>query len=390
MGVIELPVFLAIVSAILGATVGSFLNVVIYRLPRGLSVNEPRRSFCPNCKYKIPFHLNIPILSWVLLAGKCKNCSGVVSFRYCFVEILTAFLFLLAWLTFAGSFDQIFYNNPQLVLVSWFLISLLVAASFIDIEHQIIPDGINGCGIIVGIISAFIFPNIVHEFMGMDKSPSQEFSSRIEAVGWSLAGMACGFVILYSVVIFGKILFGKKSLSSGEPVTWNIIEGKENPILIIGDNEIPFEDLFFVGTEKIVLDSTEIEINSKQYGADDLVVYYDRLVVGGENVIPINEWQTLKGISSKITYKREAMGLGDVKFIAMFGAFIGWKGVLFALFAASIIGTSINLPGKFLGKGTAFTRIPFGPYLAVGALFWLFCGSDLLQWYFNLLTIQIQ
>ena len=390
MGVIELPVFLAIVSAILGATVGSFLNVVIYRLPRGLSVNEPRRSFCPNCKYKIPFHLNIPILSWFLLAGKCKNCSGVVSFRYCFVEILTAFLFLLAWLTFAGSFDQIFYNNPQLVLVSWFLISLLVAASFIDIEHQIIPDGINGCGIIVGIISAFIFPNIVHEFMGMDKSPSQEFSSRIEAVGWSLAGMACGFVILYSVVIFGKILFGKKSLSSGEPVTWNIIEGKENPILIIGDNEIPFEDLFFVGTEKIVLDSTEIEINSKQYGADDLVVYYDRLVVGGENVIPINEWQTLKGISSKITYKREAMGLGDVKFIAMFGAFIGWKGVLFALFAASIIGTSINLPGKLLGKDTAFTRIPFGPYLAAGALFWLFCGSDLLQWYFNLLTIQIQ
>ncbi len=390
MGVIELPVFLAIVSAILGATVGSFLNVVIYRLPRGLSVNEPRRSFCPSCKYKIPFHLNIPILSWFLLAGKCKNCSGVVSFRYCFVEILTAFLFLLAWLTFAGSFDQIFYNNPQLVLVSWFLISLLVAASFIDIEHQIIPDGINRCGIIVGIISAFIFPNIVHEFMGMDKSPSQEFSSRIEAVGWSLAGMACGFVILYSVVIFGKILFGKKSLSSGEPVTWNIIEGKENPILIIGDNEIRFEDLFFVGTETIVLDSTEIEINSKQYGADDLVVYYDRLVVGGENVIPINEWQTLKGISSKITYKREAMGLGDVKFIAMFGAFIGWKGVLFALFAASIIGTSINLPGKFLGKGTAFTRIPFGPYLAVGALFWLFCGSDLLQWYFNLLTIQIQ
>ena len=390
MGVIELPVFLAIVSAILGATVGSFLNVVIYRLPRGLSVNEPRRSFCPSCKYKIPFHLNIPILSWFLLAGKCKNCSGIVSFRYCFVEILTAFLFLLAWLTFAGSFDQIFYNNPQLVLVSWFLISLLVAASFIDIEHQIIPDGINRCGIIVGIISAFIFPNIVHEFMGMDKSASQEFSSRIEAVGWSLAGIACGFVILYSVVIFGKILFGKKSLSSGEPVTWNIIEGKENPILIIGDNEIRFEDLFFVGTEKIVLDSTEIEINSKQYGAGDLVVYYDRLVVGGENVIPINEWQTLKGISSKITYKREAMGLGDVKFIAMFGAFIGWKGVLFALFAASIIGTSINLPGKFLGKDTAFTRIPFGPYLAAGALFWLFCGSDLLQWYFNLLTIQIQ
>jgi leader peptidase (prepilin peptidase)/N-methyltransferase len=390
MGVIELPVFLAIVSAILGATVGSFLNVVIYRVPLGLSVNEPRRSFCPNCKYKIPLHLNIPILSWFVLLGKCKNCSCNVSFRYCLVEALTSLLFLIAWLTFAGSFDQIFHNNPQLVLVSWFLISLLIAASFIDIEHQIIPDRINRCGIIVGIISAFIFPDIVHEFMGMDKLTYQGFSSRVEAVGWSLAGIACGFAILYSVVIIGKILFGNKILSSGPQAAWGIIEGKENPILVIRDNEMPFEDLFFVGTEKIILDSLEIEINCKQYGPGDLVIYYDRLVVGGDNVIPIDEWRSLKGISSKITYKREAMGLGDVKFIAMFGAFIGWKGVLFALFAASIIGTSINLPGKILGKDSGFTRIPFGPYLAVGALFWLFCGTDLLEWYFNLLTIELQ
>ncbi|MDE0570936.1 MAG: prepilin peptidase [Verrucomicrobiales bacterium] len=390
MGVIELPVFLAIVSAILGATVGSFLNVVIYRVPRGLSVNEPRRSFCPKCKYKIPLHLNIPILSWFILSGKCKNCSGAVSFRYCFVEALTSLLFLTAWLTFAGSFDQIFHNNPQLVLVSWFFISLLIAASFIDIEHQIIPDRINICGIIVGIISAFIFPNIVHEFMGIDKLTYQGLSSRVQAVGWSFAGIACGFAILYSVVIIGKILFGNKSLSSGPQAAWGIIEGKENPILVIRGNEIPFEDLFFVGTEKIILDSLEIEINSKQYGPGDLVIYCDRLVVGSDNVIPIDEWRSLKGISSKIIYKREAMGLGDVKFIAMFGAFIGWKGVLFALFAASIIGTSINLPGKILGKDNGFTRIPFGPYLAVGALFWLFCGTDLLEWYFNLLTIEIQ
>ncbi len=390
MGIIELPVFLAIVSAILGATVGSFLNVVIYRVPLGLSVNEPRRSFCPSCKYKIPLHLNIPILSWFILRGKCKNCSGAVSFRYCFVESLTSLLFLLAWLTFAGSFDQIFYNNPQLVLVSWFLVSLLVVASFIDIEHQIIPDRINRCGLIVGIISAFVFPNLVHEFMSIEMSSYQGFGPRAQAVGWSLAGIACGFIVLYSVVIFGKILFGKKTLSSGDQVTWGVIEGKENPILNVGDNEIPFEDLFFVGTEKLVLDSSKIEINGKEYGSGDLIIYYDRLVVGGDTVIPIEEWQTLNGISSEITYRREAMGLGDVKFIAMFGAFIGWKGVLFALFAASIIGTSINLPGKILGKDNAFTRIPFGPYLAVGALFWLFCGADLLEWYFNLLTLNIQ
>ena len=173
-------------------------------------------------------------------------------------------------------------------------------------------------------------------------------------------------------------------------MTWGIIEGKQNPILNVGDSEMPFEDLFFVGTERLVFDSSAIEINGKEYGPGDLIIYYDRLVVGGDTVIPIEEWQTLNGISSEITYRREAMGLGDVKFLAMFGAFIGWKGVLFALFAASIIGTSVNLPGKILGKGNDFTRIPFGPYLAVGALFWLFCGADLLEWYFNLLTLDIQ
>ena len=391
MGVIDLPVFLAIVSAVLGATVGSFLNVVIYRIPLGLSVNEPRRSFCPSCKYKIPFHLNIPIISWFLLGGKCKNCSARVSFRYCFVELLTSVLFLTAWFTFAGSFDSVFYgknhSNPQVVLVAWALISLLICASFIDIEHQIIPDRINKIGIIVAVVSAFIFPNIIHEFMG--NSSYHGFYSRISAVGWSLAGMCCGYAILYSVVIFGKILFGKKSLCSEDGTSWNVIEGEENPILVIGDDKIPFEDLFFVGTEKIVLDSSEIEINGKRYGEGDLVIHYDKLIINGDVVVPIEEWKTLEGVSSQIIYRREAMGLGDVKFIAMFGAFIGWKGVLFALFAASIIGTSVNLPGKVLGKDNAFSRIPFGPYLALGAMIWLFCGPDLLEWYFSLLTTDV-
>ncbi|MEE2966337.1 MAG: prepilin peptidase [Verrucomicrobiota bacterium] len=392
MGVIDLPMFLAIVSAVLGATVGSFLNVVIYRIPLGLSVNEPRRSFCPSCKYKIPLHLNIPIISWFLLGGKCKNCSARVSFRYCFVELLTSVLFLTAWLTFAGSFDSAFYNknhgNPQVVLVSWALISLLVCASFIDIEHQIIPDRINKIGIIVAVACAFIFPEIVYEFMGMENSSYDGVYSRISAVCWSLAGMGCGFVILYSVVIFGKILFGKKSLCSEAGTSWSVIEGKENPILIVGDVKMPFEDLFFVGTEKIVLDSSEIEINGKCHGEGELVIYYDKLVVSDDVEIPIEDWKTLEGVSSQIIYRREAMGLGDVKFIAMFGAFIGWKGVLFALFAASIIGTSANLPAKILGKDSAFTRIPFGPYLAIGAMIWLFFGAELIEWYFNLLTID--
>lgn len=84
----------SVFALIFGCCVGSFLNVVIYRLPLGLSVGKPKRSFCPNCKYQIPMWLNIPILSWLLLRGKCKNCSQKISPRYLGVELLTGLLFL--------------------------------------------------------------------------------------------------------------------------------------------------------------------------------------------------------------------------------------------------------------------------------------------------------
>ena len=105
--------FLAIISFIIGASIGSFLNVVIYRLPRGISVNKPRRSFCPTCNYKIPFYLNIPIISWLILLGKCRNCSSKVSIRYLLVELISGVLFLTCWLIYAlplsGQFQVTYY-----------------------------------------------------------------------------------------------------------------------------------------------------------------------------------------------------------------------------------------------------------------------------------------
>ena len=90
--------FFAAFAFMLGASIGSFLNVCIYRMPLDLSVNEPKRSFCPSCKYPIPFHHNIPLVTWLVLRGKCANCGARISFRYFGVELLTALLFLGIWL----------------------------------------------------------------------------------------------------------------------------------------------------------------------------------------------------------------------------------------------------------------------------------------------------
>src|SRR6187455_467110 len=127
---------------VLGAVVGSFLNVCIYRMPLGLSVNEPKRSFCPSCKKQIPWHQNLPLLSWLSLRGRCANCGARIAFRYFAVELLTALMFLAVWLWFPW----------QIAIAYWVLVSLLIAATFIDFEHFIIPDEITVGGVAVGVL----------------------------------------------------------------------------------------------------------------------------------------------------------------------------------------------------------------------------------------------
>src|SRR5690606_1569185 len=128
------------------------LNVVIYRLPLNLSVNEPRRSFCPHCKTQIPFYQNIPLFSWIFLGAKCAKCKEKIPFRYFGVELLTAGLFLALW--------NLCIANQSLLLVFplWILTSLLIAATFIDFDHFIIPDEITLGGTAAGIVCSLIFP----------------------------------------------------------------------------------------------------------------------------------------------------------------------------------------------------------------------------------------
>ena len=134
--------FYTVMSFVLGCSIGSFLNVVIYRLPNKMSLSFPS-SMCPNCKNKIKWYDNIPVFSFVLLKGKCRNCGIKISIKYPLIEMLTGVIFFFVYLKFGYSVETIKF---------FILISFLISISFIDIKEQYIPDRLNGLLLIIGIL----------------------------------------------------------------------------------------------------------------------------------------------------------------------------------------------------------------------------------------------
>jgi leader peptidase (prepilin peptidase)/N-methyltransferase len=258
---------------IAGLCVGSFLNVVIYRVPLEKSVVTPR-SRCPSCGSLIPWYRNFPIVSFLALRGKCGDCGAKISLRYPMVELLTGLLF-----TYAA------YREPNLVAwpFSFLFLGGLVASTFIDLDHFILPDVITLPGIIVGLLSSFVAP---HELLRQGVWANSTFT--YYPVLESLSGFLIGGGILY-LVAWGYLLVAKK----------------------------------------------------------------------------------------------DGLGGGDIKFLAAVGAFLGVKGALITLIAASMGGSLIGLfLIGFRGKKTG-TAIPFGPFLALGALIAFFFGVPSWEWYFS-------
>src|SRR5579859_6696570 len=142
--------FWSVVLFVFGCIVGSFLNVCIHRMPLGQSVVSPP-SHCPHCKYSIPWYLNIPLITWLYLQGKCRNCRAPISIRYFLVELLTGAVFLACWLRFGS-------GSAVLALIYCFVMAGLMVATFIDFEHFIIPDEITIGGMVAGFICSFFFP----------------------------------------------------------------------------------------------------------------------------------------------------------------------------------------------------------------------------------------
>jgi len=368
-----------VVIFLLGACVGSFLNVAIYRLPLGMSVNQPRRSFCPNCKEQIPWYLNIPIYSWISLRGKCARCKVPISPRYLTVEAVTGVFFLFVWLWFPW--------NP-VVLAYWVLISLLMVAFFVDLDHYIIPDEVTIGGTVSGLVFSIIFPSMM---LGQ--------SIWWKGFLWSLGGAAFGFGILWMIVELGKLAFGKlrKEFDEPEELVACQDDEEEEPVVTVAGERYYWSELFFRKSDRLVIDCEEVKILGEggkaiaDYGAAEVTArgggFSVKVEGGGEGEAPEHPLESVEKLEAKVTrlvIPREAMGFGDVKLMAAVGAFLSWKAVLFTIFAGAVFGMAIAVPARITGRQEWAAKIPFGPYLVAGAVLWLFFGERIVDWYFRL------
>ena len=252
--------FSYLVTACFGLIVGSFLNVVVARLPHGESVVTPR-SRCPNCKAMIPWRDNIPVLSYMFLRGKCRHCKHPISMRYPVIELLTMILFVAARARFGWDLG--------LVIRDWPFVSLLVAITFIDLEHRIIPDPLSLGGLALGLASSFLPASVLPHGPG----PLLSF-----------LGAAIGFGVFYALAYLYERF-------SGQP----------------------------------------------------------------------------------------GLGGGDVKLLAMLGAFVGPSGVFASILISSVLGSLIGISWALVNreKNIMKTSIPYGPFLVIGGLYYYLLGDVL-------------
>ena len=354
--------FWSLVFFALGCIVGSFLNVCIYRLPLGMSIITPR-SHCPYCKYSIPWYLNIPLVTWLALRGRCKNCGAPISARYFVVELLTGVAFLSCWLAF-GDAGHPLPSMPVAFVYAVFLAGL-IAATFIDFEHFIIPDEITFGGMVVGFAASFFLPSL------------HDASTLIVGMRRSFTGAIVGAAIIYGILRLGKWLFGRQRVKL--PMETKIVFTDTS--VHLPDKEIPYDELFYRRSDVIVLHARTIELVDRGY--QDVLVRLSpsALEIGEEKMNP-NDVPCLEAVSAEIVLPREAMGLGDVKFLGAIGAFLGWQGVMFSLMLSSMIGAVAGVTLIAMRRREWSSRMPYGPYIALAAAIWIFGGKKLVPWLF--------
>ncbi|WP_367872476.1 A24 family peptidase [Luteolibacter sp. Populi] len=367
---------------LIGACIGSFLNVVIYRVPLDLSVNEPKRSFCPKCKHPIPMSLNIPLVSWLWLRGKCANCRAPIAFRYFGVELLTALLFAGIWGFVRHSLGL--GSMPTLAMAAllplWVMAALFISITFIDAEHMVIPTPFTWAATVAGLIAAALWPALPNlAGLPVRRWIPVEWLGGVEqaVLGWIIG--ACG---LWLVVRLGKMAFGKKKMEFPTPVDWKLVEpeGDEDPIWFeIDGQRTAWWDIFYRKTDRLIVECSELRLNGETVQAGVLTIREAGVELPDGRKLSIEEVKSLDGKSARAVIPREAMGEGDIHLMGAIGAFFGWTGVFFGIFAGSLLAVVAAVLGR-VGFGKP---LPFGPFLILGAFGWMFGGWRIAQWYFE-------
>jgi len=221
------------IAAVFGLIVGSFLNVVIYRLPRDLDMVWAR-SQCPSCGKMIVWFDNVPLLSYLWLLGKCRRCSNRIGWRYPLVEGLTGGLFGLAMahaLEMPGP-QSFAWMVAGFVLMAAFL-AALTAATFIDLEHRILPDEITKTGMWAAPVASLVFPWTVLAHFPAERLGFADMSPHVVGLLGSLAGMLLGAGSIWGIAILGKWVFRKEAMGFGDVKFMGLIGGFLGPIPVV-------------------------------------------------------------------------------------------------------------------------------------------------------------
>ena len=187
---------------VIGCCIGSFLNVVIYRFPSNLSIVKPR-SFCPNCKNKLTWRENIPLISWIIQRGMCLSCNTKISIRYPFVELFTGCLFVV----FLNSSPTLYVTSTNLffnVILSWIFLSILICIAMIDFDEFWIPQGLVNYGFLFGFLGLI--------FIDIFNSRFIDFNLIFKTVGGSLIA----FFVFESFRKFAKHIYKKDAIGKGD------------------------------------------------------------------------------------------------------------------------------------------------------------------------------
>lgn len=373
-----LDAFVVVLAAVLGALIGSFSNVLIYRLPRGESIAFPP-SHCPRCDHRLSALDLVPILSWAGLRGRCRYCAAGISARYPLVELLSAAGYALLAVVFPWS------QVGATLLGLWALLTLLLAISFIDAETRTIPDALVLPGVAVGLL------------LGFTNESTGAFTLGLPTLRAALGGALLGAGALALIALYGELVLRRlrERRFPEFPVSYQQVALAAFAGAWLGPDEMGIVWGVGLGLASVALNVVarrvvrlpetllllgllaSVVLGASGVGPGPIAMVQNALAAaGGMSLLAALYWWTQPDVAEADDADHDpvAMGFGDVKLAGLLGAFLGVTGVVVSLGVAILAGAVFGVLALLVRRDN---KIPFGPYLALGALATLLFGAQL-------------